>query len=451
MSLINDYVFVYLGSALVIVLILIIIVQLVKRRSFNKDLESDDIYTILVKTDKGVIKLDNKSLIGTLDRIKDNLKKSINGATENRQDLKPAIKKAIQNLAEFIKENPSMNSAALCSLELRADLIDNYMRNSVVPDSQDYIKSYEMLLNWENNERLMAMEPRELLKFLINNLNVAIDMLKYNVCDQGHLNIEALYEILMKLNDQINNSALLHTPGSYVTYSPDPANKYDRPPMIPLIVKDIHSIQPFESRETRHRTRAPKGSFSKLNIMEAKNKPNIRNNLAEGFKVEMSDLESSVESFSELQSTDRIKFLNTSGFADYTVPKREIEVGNQSFEGTVEQDIMGYKPPGHIIHQLYDPTDFYTVRVNSCNGKDVSDDNFMRDCMGYDVKLIDAIAGNPNQMLDCIGDCTSESNYARAYNKYNESSAAYDAYGIDFYNDNNFRHGVKMDSQTHVN
>jgi hypothetical protein len=105
---------------------------------------------------------------------------------------------------------------------------------------------------------------------------------------------------------------------------------------------------------------------------------------------------------------------------------------DKSLEGSVEMDYLGYKPPGHIISHLYDKSDHYTVNVNACLGKIVSDDVFITElhgqdlseskhyqqCGQHDVNPINALNGRPEKMLDCDGDCYSISNYTKFYNKF---------------------------------
>jgi len=412
----------YIGGALAILLILMIIIRLCSSRTIRNK-SNNDTNMLLVNTEKGLVRSSNHLIASELERVKALMLRGAAGAQDSCDDLTPLINNAMQNLAEFIQKNPELDSTDLCSLELKTDLVNQYMSESIDPNPNEYSTSYKSLLNWEEYERELPANAEERLIFLIKNLDIAIKLLRSEVCNNGQLDLSRLYKILVLLNKQICMTG--GRSSSLIPYQePDTYTRYDKPPPLPLFLKDPNSIEPFESRAVTPRSRARKGSFAKLNTKMSNNDthPSIQlsNNTLKGMK-------------SALISTDRIAPLSEDGFADYTTLPKEIEVGNYSFEGSVERDILGYKPPGHMIAQMYDPTENFTVLVGACGGKTVPDSHFYQECTGQDLEKINALHGDPRQMLDCIGGCDEEPNYFRWYNKLANSNAGHDSLGVEYY------------------
>lgn len=379
--------FLYVGASLAILLIILLIIQMCRKnqkinREFNKR------YNVIVKTPKGLVRADNESVANELEIVKDHLYKNAAGAQENCEDLTPQINRAMKNLAIFIKDNPADNTEALCSLELKADIVNQYMQDSIVPDQRDWATSYKTLLDWEEYERDLPKHPMERLKYLINNLDIIIKLLRFDLCNNGHIDLEELHKILLTMNVQICKTGSMYAPdGQQIVYGEDPYSRYNRPPPLPLFIKDQYSLEPFDSHAVRPRALPKRGSFAKIN--NSLHRPP-----------------------SLFLSTDRLVPTN-----DFSGIGETITIGDNSFEGDVERDILGYKPPGQIISQLHDSSDHYTVNVNACGGKTVPDDELIKQCVSRETPLFNALAGDATQMLGCIGDCDKEPNYFNWYNK----------------------------------
>ena len=377
--------FLYFGSTVAIILIILTMLQLYH---FGKN--NNAVSDIAARH----MRYYNKSpgeIAYDLEEIRDLLLKSSRGIN-HRDDLRADIDSAIESLAAFINENPKLNSTTLCSIEMKNNLINTEMDNSITYDDNAYAKSYNHILEFDEEERNMHDDPREHLKFLIKNINIAINLLKGSVCNNGYLNINKLKQILYKLNDQIVSTGSMHYKGKSIVYNKDPYTRYDKPPSVPLFASITSTSEPFDSRPTM-----------------------LRSQYTEGM--------------TQLQSTDRIAFTN-----DYTAPHAPYMPGDGSFEGTVEQDINSGRPFGQMINRTSDPSHYYTVRSGSCGGTTPSDDQFLTQCLGKDIQLEQALNGNPSSMLDCIGDCTSEPNYFRWYKQLDATSAGMDAHGIEEYN-----------------
>lgn len=323
----------------------------------------------------------NKStseIANDLEKIRSMLLVSAPGTNANMTD---DIDDAISSLNKFIQENPRLNSQALCTLEMRDDIINTELIDSVTPDVSSYSKSYNYILDFDEEERDMHMDPRAHLNYLIKNINIAIKLLRKNVCNNGYLDLSKLRNILYKLNAQVSLKGSMHYDNKYIGYNTDPYTRYDKPPSVPLFASIMSTAEPFESRPSRI---THKG-------------------------------------MSALQS-------------DYTSPHISYIAADGSFEGTVERDISMGNPQGQIINRTSDPSHYYTVRAGACGGLTPSDDQFMSQCVGPDLQLELALNGNASSMLDCIGDCTGEPNYFRWYKQLDMTSAGTDAHGIEDYN-----------------
>lgn len=109
-------------------------------------------------------------------------------------------------------------------------------------------------------------------------------------------------------------------------------------------------------------------------------------------------------------SKDRITHIDSStGYEDaialaVTGPRYTDNQGNEtlldnSLEGQVERDVLGYRPPGHLVSQIHDRDEHTTTRVNSCLGKTIPDDKLWRECASLDVKMFSALGGDSRGMI----------------------------------------------------
>lgn len=393
------YNFVYIGFSFIVILTILIFIQIYK----NKNYYVNDKAVILIKTPKGIVKSENKKILDELESLKTSLINSSAGVHENCENLTPQINNSIQNLKNFINDNLS-NSELLCNVELKAKLTDQYMNGSITPEPIDWENSYKSLLEWEDTERELPLVAIDRLKYLINNIDIAIKLLRFNVCNNGYVDIEQLHKLLLTLNNQICNTGKMYLPdGNEITFKKDPYVIYNKPPPLPLFIRDQYSLEPFETKPNIIRKLPNISSFGKITFNgQANDYSNINN----------SDNYNGDTSKDLLQSTDRLVPSN-----DFSGLTESIEIGDRTFEGSVENDILGYKPPGTIISQLHDSSDNYTVNVNVCGGKIVSDDEIMDKCVSTELPLFEALNGDSSQMLNCIGDCDQEPNYTNWYNK----------------------------------
>jgi hypothetical protein len=263
----------------------------------------------------------------------------------------------------------------------------------------------------------MVSNTSDRLTFLVKNLDIVIAMMRSDVCDYGRIDLTKLYQILMTLNKNaclISELSTRHdeTTGGYTV------------PMRPRHEKLFTNNVPMYSREAVVREAPSKEAFASVNdtsfgdigFKTPMNSRQINSNLTAAYEAVYSNREllknRSALAFNELEIDDNVN--------DYSELIGQVSVLNRasndwfnkagstlmdnSLEGQAERDILGYRPPGHIISQLYDPSDHYTVNVNSCMGKTVPDELLSAQCTQYDIRPMMALQGEAGGMIANLQD-----------------------------------------------
>lgn len=339
----------YILTALVIILLICLLISFISNKQKNIiDLSENENYNILIDTPKGLIKTTNQKAIVELEFIKNQLLHRKHLINNSCSDLKPLIQDAMRHLHKFISENPKMNSEALCKLELRNNIINEIMERTIEPDN-NWETEYKTLLDWEETERRMSTNICELLIFLIKNIDITIAMMRSEICDFGRIDLNKLYHLLLKINDTVGMHGTIN-------------------------------IEYFKEDKELNKTK--NATYIELTELP---ETDIRTNMEKGLP--------SRESFGS------VKYYDMSNNEDLTQVISSNRLLDNSFEGNVEKDILGYKPPGHIISQLYDKSDHFTTNVNSCLGKTVSDDKLWEQCTQFDIRPMMALQGHANGLI----------------------------------------------------
>lgn len=402
--------YLYICAGIGVVLVFMLLAQICTRNMNDLSITH---YKLLLNTPKGLIKSDNKTAANTLVVLR---KKLLNGkgvARDSCARLTPLISASIRNLERFIKENPK-NAKALCTLELRSDIINQSMQDSMRPGS-DWKDQYHTLLDWEENENRMVSNNNVRLEYLIRNLDIIIGMLRRDVCDYGRLNLNKLYDILTVLAEWGC------APNAIANVDDQSADVDDTG--LPIFMESRVSIEPMDSRNSMHREAPSRESFasaSDTSFGDINERSPVNSSIINGasyyapvyraadrsihlqrksnFDGQVTDFEipENANDYSEMLGTTTV--LNRA--SSYYYNKMGSTLLDGSFEGLVERDILGYRQPGHIIRQLYDPSDHFTVNINSCLGKTVSDDELWSQCTQYDMRPKLALDGQPQFMID---------------------------------------------------
>lgn len=338
----------------------VLIVLMVMRMYFTE--RTPLFYKLLVDTPAGLVNYDNKQAADALAAAKKKLLAAKCLASDSCASLKPLLDDSMRNLEQFIKANPR-NARDLCTLELRSNIIDQSMQDSVRPGS-DYVEQYRTLLDWEDTDNRMMSSNRKIMEHLIKNIDIAIAMLRSDVCDYGRLNLNKLYEILTKLSKwsciEVDDFPIEHA-----------ANVSLMPASIPFMPNSV-IIEPMDRLDSMHRE------------------------TPESFAVHATDFEipENANNYSELLGEATVR--NRAGTYHYT--KLGSTLLDDGLEGQVEQDILAQQPIGHSIGQLY-ATDHFTINTKSCLGKTVSDDELWSQCTQHDMRPKLALDGEPQYMI----------------------------------------------------
>lgn len=340
----------YLGSAIIIILIMLLCIQITNRT--NKKQKLAGRRTVMIYTPRGLIETDDNDVKQELQAVREKIMGVISVVSEDDEDLTPLINQSIKSLEQFINNNPGPNSASLCQLNLRADAVNQAMYNSVNPNPLDWMGEYRTVLDWEANEREMQTNPRERLKFLVKNIDVAIAMLNNQVCDNGRLNLTKLYIILQYLNKKIN------VDGSH--YLLDGLNDRYYEGATKLKVGDRNNMVQLYALSQEPEPESE--SWATLSGI-------VADNGLEGMRASLRHM------------TDSDPFLD------------------DSLEGSVEHDIIEQQAPGTNLAKAIDTTRFITVVRNSCLGKTPSDETLWENCVQYDARPREALYDNASALI----------------------------------------------------
>jgi hypothetical protein len=400
--------YLYVTSGVAIVLVLLLLVQ-IHNSSKQPQIPQRKHYNVFVDTSHGMVRLDNHKAVDDLQKVRNKLVDMKRLASDSCQELVPLIKASMLNLIQFIDENPKMNSQSLCKLELRSNIINDSMQNSLRP-GHDWKDEFQTVLDWEESENREMSSARDRMEHLIRNVDIVIQMLRLDVCDYGRINISKLYQILLALNKW----ACIADEDPKTPRFPnkdDNTDEYISHNELPLYMKSHYIIEPMESKETLHRQKPVRESFASMNdnsFSDIDNRSPINSSLVNSdnttalesvykqldrsmnkqrqtnFEGQVTDLEipENANDYSEMLGQATV--INRANSYHYNKMGSTLLDGNP--EGLVERDILGYRSPGHIIGQLYDRDDHFTPNIKSCPGKTVDDDELWSQCTTYDMR-----------------------------------------------------------------
>lgn len=394
----------YCGTAIVIVLVLLLLMQVFSRNNTLSPVGPK--HSILVDTPKGLISADKDQVAKQLKIMRNKIVRDTT-KLDACDELKPAIDQAVNNLQQFIKNNPG---AELCEATEQADKIHQAMQDSIDPDPVEWQGSYATILEWENYEHAIRKNPKERLKYLINNLDIVIRMMHTKVCQFGKLDLLKLRQIMLFMNEQICQKQ-------------DPFLKYDsnarlytdmkKPAIMPYDYSYIQ-LEPFqESKETHHRSNRVDGFTGgvtdvvfadvdqEIGLNNADRSSNAFSSIyrrSEFSADQVSDYKAIA--LSEAREDKKNKILDLAVYnrssKDY-YNKYGSTLLDKSYEGLAERGILAHSQPLHLIRQISDHgEDHYTTRVNACLGKTVPDEDLLYQCAMPDLRAIAATDGSNN-------------------------------------------------------
>ncbi len=366
---------IYCSSCIIIILVLLLIIQ------YNTKKNVKHSSSLVVDTQRGLIKVDKNKVIDRLTNIYDRINIGKTNVTDNSTSLNELIDDAIYNSNTFIK---CSNGRLLANLDIKNNII-NLIKNdptyntkmdahSITNDRIDIRSDIDELYNSEehSNEQYNNEEPNEhttinKLNVLLKNIKISIELLNEGICEKGRIDIY----LLEKIANSLDSSGINYTQSTYVPF------------------RFSHSlVEPFDS--------------SRNTIIQH---PKIESKYAN-----LEDIRRATELIKRV-NYDEIYRSNTDVESQYL--EKEFRYGDIKYdepsyqnglEGTVMKDLLEHKPPGYFIGLLdgKDREEYYTTRIHACGGRTVSDDKLWSECAVTDVKLLNAVNGNPFGLMTDI-------------------------------------------------
>lgn len=234
----------YLVGCLILLFIILSITQFKNSKKKERLTDKDTTGKIAVKTDKGVIKVDQQVITEKLDEIKDKLKIYYNVKQYNEE----LVKSALDKIKLFIKNNPK-NYA--CDPEIQADIVDQALYDHNTYDTNRQYKAHNTILDMDDVDKYNDVE---LFQHLLLNIDVLIRMLRHRICDNGVLDIVELERILFELEKDLETDMKFDTPiGQELSTHYNPHQKeYKR-----LFIREFSQVEPFETRVNSGYNRNP--------------------------------------------------------------------------------------------------------------------------------------------------------------------------------------------------
>jgi len=249
--------YIYIASAVVILLIIVIIAQLMRKSR----LVYTEMANIAVKTSKGLIKLRADKIAYELEKIVAELNR--HKGFERTGARYQQIDELIDNLKLYIESNPGVD---LNKQELRMNIIHRAMSDMATFDRHIQDAAYKTITDYDELEQGTDVERFD---YMLKNVNIVIDMLKHNICENGVVDLYSLENLLHLLDVDLSNSetGYFETP-----LGQEIGNKYD-PYMIPrlaLFESQQSQIEGF-SRETDVKPHHPEKTDLILGAQNARN------------------------------------------------------------------------------------------------------------------------------------------------------------------------------------
>jgi len=372
----------YIVSSVVIVLVILLCSQyFFKHDNHPKGNYKMKKNTVVLHTPKGLVSVDNNVLIGEFKNIRDFINETHGLADVKNVELNNTLDQTISNLAEFLQKN------GIRDKDLVVDPITKNLSLSIHPEFSVGNEKWKTILEHEDTERKILAGPRDKIRYLINVINLIVQLLEEEGRNMNNIDLSSLYELINKIISRSQHKGLIKKkielmkmPRMGLFLDAYKAVDYDE--INTMDYKEAMYIEPF-----------------KVNKIKAKNR--IKKN------------KTTRRVFSSVLDKDTVQLIG------------DLK-GNNNLEGLAQFDIMVDRTPGSIIQELEKipdaPSRFYTTNVNSCLGHSYDDNDLVKNCVSEDLKLKDALDGRPSKLLDCLGQCDDPINSARFYNTITRSN-----------------------------
>jgi len=191
---VDSNVWAYVSCAIVVVLCVVLLAQVF---AINPRRYSIGNRQIIVEVPGGIISAPKEQVAATLRAMGDKIR--CNAVTVIDPGLIPLINKSTKNLAEFIRNTPHAE-ADLCNIGPRTD---QQLQSTVTPYPVKWRSGYSSILEHENDSRESNDDPVTRLQYLLRNIDIAVYLLKNDICDYGRIDLVKLRNILLAMNKQL--------------------------------------------------------------------------------------------------------------------------------------------------------------------------------------------------------------------------------------------------------
>lgn len=235
--------YVYIGSAVVIVLVLCLIARAMYKSHKNYSEQEK----IAVKTSKGLIKMNAQSLANELAKLQAELSRHEGYERTSKFDIE--INQVLEHIKQFIQQNP--HDKDVCKGEMKASIMHNALADRITQHHTDQHLAHATILTHDDLE---YSSDSLLFDYLLRNIDVLIHMLQRDICDGGLIDITALEEVLRKLDADLTSGAEFDkSTGEYsdsrfmTEYGQELLARYDpyAIPRLPLFASQASQIEGF--------------------------------------------------------------------------------------------------------------------------------------------------------------------------------------------------------------
>lgn len=187
--------YIYIGSAVAVVLILCLIAKSVYKS--NKNYSDNE--KIAVQTSKGLIKMNAKAVADELAKLQAEMSRHEGYERTSKFDIE--INQILDHVKQFIRQNP--HDQNVCKGEIKANIMHNALSDRVTPFQTNQHLAHAAILSHDDLE---YGTDSLLFDYLLKHIDVLIHMLQRDVCDGGLINIESLENVLRKLDADLSHA-----------------------------------------------------------------------------------------------------------------------------------------------------------------------------------------------------------------------------------------------------
>lgn len=345
----------YIVGAIILISIIIIIFYNCKEPEYGRKK-----YSVVVMTKKGLVSAPKKMIANEMQSIYDELK-YVHRLPECEFDSK--VDEAIVNLDNFIKEN-RISEENLCKFDAMENTIHTISSDVELMAKRSDVEDikHKSVLALESHERELQTNTKYRFNYLLNRIDIIINLLRQDVCDYGKIDLRKLHDILTMMGRQICSGK--------------------------NIVLDYGQIK--GQIDLTHHRKLPvyEGMEPMINdenvIYTNKSSKKTKNNKTREYeKIILKDY--SIEN--AIRSRGRL-------FGSLPM--------DNSFEGLAEKDIILGKPIGYHARQINNENQkkmHYTTQVGACGGTTVHNSEIWK-CAKDDIKLRGALNGSSEIIAD---------------------------------------------------